>query len=286
MSLALLALRTVTVKALRGRTLAGDAVHPSAIQPLEGKVRDEPAPFILVFTDSGETKDVERDQIGRDMLGAAIDVTLSFEIAVATRVPVAPIPGEAPDGPVTEIVIPETDEGFEITIDVIARQVCAELQAGDTAWAELWRSMVMRVLGIRSERGQSAENGVRFAARRLGITVDLVADPAPGAPLDGLWADIVAAFDGDAELAPIGALVRAVAEGEPFSDWRHVQAQLGLTGAGVRGIGVAPFRAHNEGPNDPAALLNEVTIDPLGISETAGEPPTWDPPPDDEEGPE
>jgi len=279
MSLAALVLRTVTVKALRGRTLAGQAVEPSAIAPLEGKLKDTPQPLILVFTDAGETQESARDSNGKDLLGLCVDTSLSFEIAVAARVPIQ-APGA---GPELEIGIPETDEGFEISIDLIARQICAELQAGRTPWADLWRELVLRVTRLTFERGQSAEKGVRFAARRLVLMVETLADPTPGRPLEGVWDDVVSAIEADQETAHIGALIRSVAEGEAMPEWRHLQAQLGLTYSGLKGIGLAPLLDHQASDAAPAAGLDAVTMDPLGLNEQAGEQPTWDPPAEGEE---
>jgi hypothetical protein len=222
MSIAGLALRTITVKALRGQTMAGGAVEPSAIEPIEGKIKEAAQPFILVFTDGGMTQESSRDGIGRDMLGTQLERSLSFEVGVATKVPAQTVTVDGEDGPVELVIaIPPTDEGFEITIDLITHQIVAALQAGTSSWAELWRRFVLRITGIRSERGASDEKGVRFAARRFALTLDTVADPTPGAPLADLWADVVAAFEADAELANIGKLIRGVSPSRTRESSRH-----------------------------------------------------------------
>src|SRR5262245_22778570 len=133
MSLALFALRALTVKALQGRTLAGNAVGSSAILPIDALAEESATPIIQVFTDtlSADEKDIE----GRDLIGANVEITLAIEIACVTRVPTE-------DGQGQEIVIPQTDEGMEMTIDLIQRQAFLELQASSTTWGKLWRDFV------------------------------------------------------------------------------------------------------------------------------------------------
>jgi len=232
MSLGLFALRALTVKALQGRTLAGNAVGSSAVLPLDALAEESPTPIIQVFTDtlSSDEKDVE----GRDLIGANVGITLAIEIACVTRVP-----GE--DGQGQNIVIPQTDEGMEMTIDLIHRQAFVELQAVNTVWGKLWRDFVLNVRSLSAERGSSGEKGVRFAARRIEIKLETISDPVPGGPVTGVWADILSAFTAEPELAPLVPALRAAAEGEPLADWRRAQAELGLALSGIRAIGLAPI---------------------------------------------
>ena len=47
-------LRLLTVKALKGRTWAGERVYDSPAQPADLKIAEERAPFIGVYTDDAD----------------------------------------------------------------------------------------------------------------------------------------------------------------------------------------------------------------------------------------
>lgn len=254
MSIARLALRLATVQALSGQTLAGSRVVDSSIDSLEDAVRKEPGPVILVFSD-----EASGTATGRDLLTAGGQTVLAIEIIVAGAV-------EA-EGGGTTIMVPPTDAGLEITLDLIERQVRRALIAPAPAWAEMWRQLVARIDNVKVVRGAGSRKGVRYAARRIEVHCEPLSDPMPGGPAEYVWADFLALMEADTGedgLADLAPLVRVEIEGDTLSDWAQVQAALGLTLSGVRGIGVAPYIATGE---DAAELAEVIASDEDGYGD-------------------
>lgn len=254
MSLVNLVFRNLTVLALTGQTLAGDEVRSSVLVPLNELKDGNPVPMIAVFTDTVRADDAHID--GNDLFGAEAAVTLAIEIASVGKVP----PNDQAN---LETFIPETDEGLEMTIDVIARQAIVALQSGDSVWAKLWRDCRLKTKGMTVERGASIEKGVRFAARRIELQMCLLSDPIPGATLAKFWLDCFAAFDADDRMKNLSGMLRRLAQGDELPDWRTWQTELGLTDAGIRAIGVAPFDGSDaeDGSSRPATQLAGEDVD-------------------------
>ncbi|MBB4287670.1 hypothetical protein [Roseospira goensis] len=198
MSLSRLALRIVTVAALRGRTWAGDAVRDSAIPPLDVAARTERLPFLSVYTDDGET--VPRHG---DLLSGQPGFALIIEMAVTAQM--------APDG---AWAIPTTDAGMETTLDLLDRQIRRALMDPDDPWAGLWRALVIDIAVVRTQRGASADQGTRFAGRQIELQVRTLAEPRSGVTASGVWADLLARLEADAALAPLAPVLRAEIEGD------------------------------------------------------------------------
>jgi len=244
MSLAEITFRNLTVLALLDKTLAESNVQSSLLVPLNELGKDEVAPVIAVFTDAMRAEDVQID--GNDLLAAQGTVTLALEIGCVGKAP-------STDGKGIETWLPNTDEGMEMTIDVIRRQALVELQSGTSIWASLWRDCRIKTRGIVVERGSAIERGVRLAAKRTELRVELVADPVPGQALPKFWADCLAAFDADERTSDLAKTLRLLASGEEMPIWRSWQADLGLTDAGVRGLGIVP--SDDAGPDDQLTLF-------------------------------
>lgn len=254
MSLINLVFRNLTVLALTGQTLAGPEVRSSVLIPLNELAEHPPVPMIAVFTDTARADDTQID--GNDLFNAKIGVSLALEIACVGKVPTKDQKG-------IETFIPETDEGMEMTIDVIARQAIAVLQGGTSTWAKLWRDCRVKTRSLTAERGASIEKGVRFAARRIELTMVLLSDPILGAALTAFWNECLAAFDADDRTKNLARMLRKLVEGEDVPDWRVWQAELGLADAGIRGIGVAPIEGAeaDDGGTRPALELSVDDID-------------------------
>lgn len=183
MSLTRLAMRIAAAKAIRGRTLAQDRVFDSAVDPIDRTILETHQPMAVVTTDEHSL-----DVTGRDLGSGPHQCDLVVEIAIAARTEV-----QAPDGSGGQITvaIPHTDEGMEITLDILEHQVIGALQRDDNAWTRLWMALVPRVTKRVSRRGASSEDGVRFAARQVVLTCDLVDTPPSGeavsAGAHGVW---------------------------------------------------------------------------------------------------
>lgn len=214
MSLARLAVRLATVAALRDRTLAGTAISDSAITPLDTLATREPRPFVVVYTDEGEVA-----VKGRDLLGPDGTFALVLEIGVGAHM----VQEDA-------WVVPPTDEGLELTLDVIDRQIRVALVDPESPWAETWRRLVKGVTRLRTRRGAPAKEGVRFAVRQIEMGIQPFAEPPFGPAATGIWAEFLGRLAGDEQLSHLEPVVRGMIEGgAPQPSWAVLQQQLGLT---------------------------------------------------------
>ena len=214
MSIARLAVRLATVAALRGQTLAGTSITDSAIPPIDTLAVDEPHPFVVVYTDDGEFAPV-----GRDLKGPGGTFSLVLEIAAA---------GHMQNG--EEIVVPMTDDGMEVVLDLLDRQIRVALSDPNNTWAEMWRELVHKVSAVRSKRGASAAKGVRFAVRQIEMNVHPIADPPYGPTATGIWARFLDMIGADDDLAHLEPMLRASIESDtPPLSWELIQSQLGMT---------------------------------------------------------
>ncbi|MDP7184894.1 MAG: hypothetical protein QGI08_04150 [Paracoccaceae bacterium] len=234
MSLTRLVMRLTAARALRDRTLAGVRVFDSAVDPIDQTIAENRQPLLVLTTDEHEA-----DIIGRDLAGDNQRCDLVIELAIAARVEVPARDGQG--GQIT-IAIPHTDEGMELTLDMMEHQVVTALTRDDSAWARAWMKLVPRVTRRLSRRGASTENGVRFAARQLVLTCDLVDTPAIGAdiPSGTAWGEVFALMDADQTLAPIAAMLREQIEGNDVRDWARTAQMLGVPLEVMDQLGVLP----------------------------------------------
>jgi hypothetical protein len=252
-ALAECAWRNLTVLALHNRTWAGSNVSSSKLNPINELKPGDYAGAVVVFTDEARTDDSQID--GNDLFSAQSVVTLALEIGC-----IGAVPKEAGnDGAATWM--PDSDEGYELTIDVIRRQALVELQTGNSIWAKLWRDCRVKTSAIYVARGSAIEKGVRSAFKRCEMRCQLIADPVPGRPLPKFWVDCLAAFDTHPSMQDIAKTLRSLAEGDAMPEWRSTQAELGLTDDGVRGLGIVP--------SDDAGPADELTV---VVSSGAGQP--------------
>lgn len=263
MSLSRLAVRLITARALLNATLAESRVFDSAVQSIDQMAKGRREPFLIILTD-----DHLADGTGIDMRLGNDSLDLVIEVAVAQRVEVA-----VPNGPSTQqVVVPHTDAGMEVVIDVICQQITDALMGGKAPWQLLWRKFVLRVSKVASRRGAAAEDGTRFAARQLIITCDIVAAPVRGMGVTPVFADFLAAMQDDPDQAGITPLIRYTVEGDaPLTDEDSIASTLGISQRAVDFMGLAPIR-DNAGN---AVLISTVEVDvdeqadsPWAITET------------------
>jgi hypothetical protein len=237
MSLARLAMRIATARALRGATLAETRVYDSAIAPIDQTIAEERQPILIVTTD-----DHEMEVTGRDLFHGRVSCDLVIEAAIAARVEIA--------GEESVITIPHTDEGMELALDLMEHQVMAALTRERSDWSRVWMRLVPRISRRLSRRGASVEKGVRFAARQIVLTCDLIEAPSDGAALaEGTsWADFLAVMAEDPDLAPIARMLRSEIEGTPLADWRRAANMLGIHLETADAIGLGPVLDLSEDP--------------------------------------
>lgn len=262
MSLVSLALRVATVRVLRDATYAGSRVHDSTIDPVSF-LETEPEPFIIVAVDS-----YEGQPTGRDLLGTPKSITLLLDMAVGSKMKVRrEATGEDDDEPVVEnIAIPHTDEGLEVTLDLMARQVHRALLTSASPWAHVWRTLAPKIEKVQSDRGAGNDNGVRFATRQVTLTVSVMHEPSFGKP-EGIWTTILDLMNAEPELKLIAELLEAEIATPNLEGWQRAIADLGLRDG--YSLGGEPLL---EGPPQPVTgatvetnggswLINEQTIE-------------------------
>jgi hypothetical protein len=248
MSLARLAMRIAAARALRGATLAEDRVYDSAIAPIDQTIAEERQPILIVTTD-----DHEMAVTGRDLFHGNVSCDLVIEAAIAARVE---LPSD--DGGESIITIPHTDEGMELALDLMEHQVMAALIRECSDWSRVWMKLVPRISRRLSRRGASVEKGVRFAARQIVLTCDLIEVPSDGAVVaEGTaWADLLAVMETDPDLGPIAQMLSAEIEGTPLADWRRAANMLGIHLETADAVGLGPVLDLS---NDPG-LSDELDV--------------------------
>lgn len=246
------ALRIAAYEAIMGRTLARDRVHDSAIDGLDTKIDKKRTPFITITTD-----DDVREGKGRDTWSMPRKIDLVIEVAVFSTVKVEDddvTPGA------TTTIIPQTDFGLEWTLDIIESQIERALFSQDTAWGALFFDLVLNVSEWKSRRGASAEEGLRFAARQINITLDVVEAPKPGAAIiDGPYQAVLAAMEAQPNRAELGALLRAVLEGTDKPEWERMAEAIAISRKAAETIGIAPVDLTET--DEPAEMDQATTID-------------------------
>jgi len=256
MSFARLAMRIAAARALLGSTLAETRVYDSAIAPIDQTIAEERQPILIVTTD-----DHALDVTGRDLFQGSVSCDLVIEVAIAARVEVA--------GGESVITIPHTDEGMELALDLMEHQVMAALTRERSAWSRVWMKLVPRISRRLSRRGASVEKGVRFAARQIVLTCDLIEAPTDGAAVaEGTtWADVLSVMEDDADLEPIARMLRSEIEGTPLADWRRAANMLGIHLETANAIGLGPVLDLSEDPQ----ILEEVEVtaepDPMIVND-------------------
>ena len=263
MSLTRLAMRLAAARALLDRTLAGPRVFDSAVDPIDQTIAEQRQPLIVLTTDEHEL-----DVTGRDLGSGNHRCELVIEIAIASRVEV---PASDGDGGQITIAIPHTDEGMELTLDIMEHQVVRALNRDDNAWSRVWMMLVPRITRSLSRRGASAENGVRFAARQLVLSCDLVETPVSGGAVtsNSAWGQLLTLMDADTALAGIASLLRAEIEGELTDEWHRAAEALGVPLEVVNQIGIGPVADLDADPQ-PLADITFLDFDQTVVFEPQG----------------
>jgi hypothetical protein len=263
MSLTRLVMRLAAARALRDRTLAGARVFDSAVDPIDQTIAETRQPLLVLTTDEHAL-----DVTGRDLGSGAHRCDLVIEIAIASRVEV---PASDGDGGQITIAIPHTDEGMELTLDIMEHQVTRALTRDDTAWSRAWMKLVPRVTQRLSRRGASSENGIRFAARQLVLTCDLVDTPVTGGTIapNSAWGDVLVLMEADPILANIASLLRAEMDGTSLADWRRAAQTLGVPLEVADQIGIGPVADLDADPQ-PLADITFLDFDQTAVFEPQG----------------
>ena len=231
MALIDLALRLCAVRALRGATYAEDRVYDSEIAPLDQRVDKERAPVISIYTDASRISEGK----GRDILNASRQVDMTIDIAASTPI----LRDDA-------LYMPATDAALEAQINLIMRQIVRALW-GDQSneWADIWRSLWVRMIRSEETRGAQSE-GLRFAARQVVLSLEVISEP-PFQNVSGVWLRLLSAMrqSGETGLVQLADIIETEIQTPGLADWRVAQSDLGLTrqawiATGLSNIGAEP----------------------------------------------
>lgn len=258
MSIARIALRTAAVEAIKGRTLVGENVLDSPNGALDiaadGTLRmDEDRPFVSVFTDEATAEGIR----GRD-LSVNGRCLLVIEAGVSVAMTQTNDKGESE---IVGIGVPASDRNFEFLLDIVQRQVNDALTDPNNEWAEIWRSLSLRVVKIEVGAKRTSDDGQRLSGRQTRIWVDLLDDPVLGEPLGegdvfALFLDRLAASE-DEDNRKLAETISLVLTAPVAPSWRSTQRRLGATADEIRALGLGPFDA---GPSEVPAPLTESDV--------------------------
>ncbi|WP_068318904.1 hypothetical protein [Polycladidibacter hongkongensis] len=237
MSITRIALRYCLVEALKGATEAGDNVEDSAIGALNvdegGITTNKEAPFISIYTDEAETSFSDG---GLQLLGSAkTDVIIEWGISSAMT---ETDPETGQDTSVTGI--PQTDDNMEFTLDLMGRQICDALLPNSSKYAEYFQLLTQKAENMKRERIASDTDGLRLAAHRIVLGLELLGDPVAGDlslpnPYPELLADMAANAGNDAS---VKARLILQLLGGAVDDARRYQLENGRSDAELTAIGL------------------------------------------------
>lgn len=245
-------IQVAVTEALKGRTIAGQAVHDSLIKALPQIMKGEVHPVVAVSIEDCISQD------GDGLFRTDASMTLMLQLAIAKSVTVPVIEGE------DALEIGDTDAALEASLNLLDRQWRIALSDPLNAWAELFRQLVPHVGKVSDIRLTDPETGRKHAARIVEITIAPIAEPYSGqADTDVVRAGLaqMAAIADYADLAAI--LTASLDAGATLFDWQIVQGRLLSLAAMPALIGVGT-------PDDgEEVLLTETTLDIAGEIEVS-----------------
>ena len=237
-------IQVAVTEALKGRTIAGQAVHDSLIKALPQIMKGEVHPVVAVSIEDCTSQD------GEGLFRTDASMTLMLQLAITKSVTVPVIEGE------DALEIGDTDAALEASLNLLDRQWRIALSDPLNAWAELFRQLVPHVGKVSDIRLTDPETGRKHAARIVEITIAPIAEPYPGqGDMDVVRAGLaqIATIADYVDLAAI--LSASLDAGAALFDWQVVQGRLLSLSAMPALIGVGT-------PDDgEEVLLTETTLD-------------------------
>jgi hypothetical protein len=235
MSLASFALRYCAQKAIKGRTAIGDRVFDSAAVPSNLLKPEDRQPLLVISTDDYRSTPSSDRGHPRDLLTPKT-IDLSTELLIGSFVMV-----KAGDTGTVEFQVPHTDEGLELSINLIERQIARALVDGKTTWSILFMKFATAISEVSSRRGAMSKDGAKFAARLTTYPIDALSDPEFGRQPDegSPWASLLAAIRSDPDDAPLADLLLAAIVGDELPLADVIRASSGFTPSEFAGVGLA-----------------------------------------------
>ena len=223
-------LRFCAAEALRGNTYAEERVYDSSVDTLDEFLKDASSPFIVISTDEAEISPDVHD------VGKIDKVDLVLDIGVGSAM-------TADDGAVT-FVIPHTDAGAELAVNLLTRQVLRHLfepnSGGD--FGKIFRKVGIKCTKISIRRGAGAENGVRFSAAQLIVSMTTLQEPAFGRIASNVFSEFIALVRAHPKHGPIADAIEQAFIGDiAVPDWKAAASALGLSDETGDAIGILPL---------------------------------------------
>lgn len=245
-------IQVAVTEALKGRTIAGQAVHDSLIKALPQIMKGEVHPVVAVSIEDCISQD------GDGLFRTDASMTLMLQLAIAKSVTVSVIEGE------DALEIGDTDAALEASLNLLDRQWRIALSDPLNAWAELFRQLVPHVGKVSDIRLTDPETGRKHAARIVEITIAPIAEPFPGQGDMDVVRQGLAQMATIADYADLAAILSASLDaGAALFDWQIVQGRLLSLSAMPALIGVGT-------PDDgEEVLLTETTLDIAGEIEVS-----------------
>lgn len=254
MSLTMLALRVCAVEALKaGNTLVGSNVLDSEIAALDHTVdgaltSDQQRPFIAVYTEASKADGLASSGLRKNGL---IDLLFNFGISMGMC-----STDRGTGETLTELGLPATDAQFEAELDIIGAQICRVLQDENNPWSVTFLGFVNSMVSRREQRGGGGADGIRLAAGQIRISIEAIADPAPGLSLasEGPWS----AFQDQLRAAghPYEAILAPLLAETPVGLYPDFQSLMGMPPRISGALSLHPMPGLTR-----AAVLKDLAVD-------------------------
>lgn len=250
MSIVRILARHTICEALRDRTEVGNNVFNSLINgvKLDGQGNlnigeGQKKPFISVFTDMSETKAVSMNNMREPGL---TDIVIEWGYAEG----MAAVNEDGETFIMQGLAV--TDDAIEFTLDIIAHQIIAALNA-DTVWAERWKQVRSGgIKAMRRFRYADQTDNTRLAVQQLRLDCRLMDDPMPGEPLPYPIEAILSDMDlsQDLNIQAHATLIRNALTGT-ITDWQAVQRRFGMSRDQLLALGRGPLAGDDERATPP-----------------------------------
>jgi hypothetical protein len=247
--IAAFALGLSAARSVKGQTWAGDNVLFEPTNPVEVT-----APLICVYAGRG------RSEIKDKAIDFAGDVRLRFEVFL-------------PPTFTSSGVTFNNETSQSLVFALIWRQILGALTVQQSAWANVFREVLIRTHALECERDLfEPVKGQKIPVAVYELWGETVADPAVGEAASGVWTDFLAAMAGDtAELSGLAFLFedQILGSGGALPDWQVAMGLLGMTNDETQAAGLGPamptdtLPATDLGDGAPAQETVDVTITPL-----------------------
>lgn len=249
-----LAVQLCAVQALKGATIVGANVRDSEVGvnslDQDGNIATtEQKPFVNVFSEDANATGGRLDLLGQ------YEFVQDFQFGVTSAMPL--ITGEGDyllDAETEDILLAErvkpSDADINVLLAVIERQIGLALMDPDNAWASLWQRFWIGEVQIKSSRGQSRADGVRFGARQMSVAGQLLAEPGYGMDVrpGSAWHALLEQLPGSEIEHLAETFERLIGTDDPRGDLAFFQRRYGHGTAAADALG---YGLEGRNPDQP-----------------------------------